>query len=129
MWTFRCYISAEGVDVVRQWYDSVPDDVRGAMDATIEILQASKREWWRWPAFRELKSDACEGLCSIRIVSNDDHHRILGFFGPDAETEFSLLKPFHKSAFPDYTPACKCTHERRLEVINSKDRSHVCAFP
>lgn len=124
---FRCYISAEGDDVIRQWYDGSSATIQGEFDALIEVLGLTQRKYWRLPRFRKLKG-LCDGLCCLRLKVEEVHHRVLGFDGPADET-FTMLLPFKKDDDPDYSKSGPEGHSRKAQVIADDHHSHQCQFP
>lgn len=125
MWTFRCYVSEqESVDFIDEWYAGLPDEVQGEVDATLEILRIIPRRYWRMPLYRDLRN--WDDLHAIRIKSGEDHYRIVGFFGPDAENEFTLLVPFKKDDDPDYIASCTEAQMRMTTVLANPGSSHEC---
>ena len=129
MWTFRCYIEAEDSDVIRAWYDAQDEAVQGELDGIIEILRYSPRKWWRMKRFRHWQGEQFVGMGAIRIEVDDVHYRITGFFGPDEESEFTLLVPFNKDDDPHYAVSRPEALLRKQEVIDVEEHSHECSFP
>lgn len=127
MWTFKCYVDDHGSDSIRVWYDAQDEAVQAEMDATIELLRVTPRQWWRRPRYRNL-TRAGKGLGELRIIA-EDHYRIFGFFGPNEEAEFCLLLSFNKDDDPHYAASIPEAFERRDMVLYFEDRSDECSFP
>jgi hypothetical protein len=127
MVAFRCYISAEGSNVIRQWYDGSPEELKGALDGLLDVLGLTPRKYWRLPGFRKLTGPCC-GLCALRLKVEEVHHRVLGFDGPAADA-FTLLHPFKKRDDPDYSKSGPIGHARKDQVIAYEHHSRECRFP
>jgi hypothetical protein len=128
MWTFRRYIYDHNSDSIRVWYDAQPDEVQAELDAIIELLRVTPRKWWRMPRYRKF-TRAGTGLGALRLQETGIHYRIVGFFGPNEEIEFTLLVPLKKADDPAYALAIPEAFERRDVVMWDEERSHECRFP
>jgi Phage derived protein Gp49-like (DUF891) len=131
MVTLRCYLFADGGDAILEWYTGCPGDVRGAMTAILEALQAIPRARWRRRRFAMLGrrgQSECKGLGEIRIELIGVHYRIFGFFSADERT-FTMLLAFEKDRDPTYRMVCKMAQKRKTEVENDTSRAHDCQFP
>lgn len=124
MWTFRCYTSQSGQDLIDEWYVQQDAEVRANVDTTIEFLGTRPRHEWVRPQF-DLLSD---GIGEIRIKARSGHYRLLGYFGPTRLT-FTLLKPFHKGRKSDTDKAIKTAKTRRKETEEYVFKSKECFFP
>lgn len=138
IFTFRCYISAEGVDEIDKWRRVQPAAVRAKADVVLGNLATTPKKWWRRKPFAQLDVDGegpCRGLSEVRIIllSKEDppeetHYRILGYFGPKLK-QFTLLVPFAKDDDPDYGQSCPTAQARREDVENVEYHSEECTFP
>lgn len=131
MWTFLCYIAADGNDAIGHWRAAQTGVVQGAIDAVIEGLANTSRGRWRRAAFEDLGlkgQDECKGLSEVKIVAEGAHYRIFGFFGPGS-LEFSLLFAFKKDCDPDYSKSCIAAQSRRTDVEYDASRLQRCRFP
>jgi hypothetical protein len=128
---FRCYIDAEGMDVIDAWYCLQPEALRSVVDGVIERLQSTRREWWRrktWAALGKGRQDTCKGLEEIRLDFEGIAYRVFGFYDAN-ENAFTLLLPIIKSEDPDYSKSCPESQNRRVIVRNEKSRTRLCRFP
>src|SRR5205807_6402922 len=88
LWTFRCYVSPTGLNMIDQWYKRQSDEVQAALTVALEYLLQRPRNEWRRPEF-DLLSGKFRDIGEIRLKV-DKQYRILGFFGP-ARADFTLL--------------------------------------
>src|SRR6266566_4445383 len=88
LFTFRCYISPSGRDVIDDWYNRQSESVQGAVDVALEYLSQRPRQEWRRPEF-DLLSGKMRAIGEIRLKV-DKQYRILGFFGP-SRSDFTML--------------------------------------
>ena len=126
MVTFRCYISDDGVDQIRVWFDAQNDTVRAGLLAVIETLEATTNRG-RWPesCFKELenrKGSQCEGLVELKLAADDLQYRIFGFSGP-RDDDFTMLLPLRKNDDPTYKRSCAEAQKRKVEVANDWTRA------
>lgn len=125
---FRCYIDDAGEDDIGRWYDAQTAELRGEVDAILEVLAHTRRNRWRRKPFASLSNEECAGLGEIRIEVDETHYRILGYDGPGSRW-FVLLYPFAKDCDPEYRIACPIAQSRKIEVENDPSRTRECAFP
>jgi hypothetical protein len=131
MIAFRCYDpSDDGSGGIHRWYNTLPDEIRGEIDAVLEAMQletslASHR-------FVEAMCGACKGLSRITFKVNfsgeEIHIRILGFDGPERR-QFTLLRGFEKQADADYGRMCWAAHRQKEGVEHDGSRAPPCQFP
>jgi hypothetical protein len=126
LWTFRCYVSATGRDMIDDWYYRQSDDVQSALDVALEYLIQRPREEWRRPEF-DLLSGKLREIGEIRLKV-DKQYRILGFFGP-RQSEFTLLIGASKKG-SNYNPrGALDTALERMDQVRADGRySRVCDF-
>jgi hypothetical protein len=128
MWTFLCYLllNESGlVDIIDEWYRGQSGEVQGEVDAVVESLKIIPRKFWRRPAYRALHGN-WDGLHAIAIRAGEEQYRIVGFFGPAADGEFTLLVPFKKGDDPDYAQSCPKAQARMAMALQDRDRTHEC---
>ena len=130
--TFRCYISNDGVDQIRLWYDAQSEALQADLLAVMEILEAiSRQDNWPESCFKELedrKGSPCEGLIELILKDNGTQYRIFGFFGPD-DDDFTMLLPFRKNDDPKYRRSCKEAQRRKAEVAHDWTRARRWEAP
>jgi Phage derived protein Gp49-like (DUF891) len=124
--TFRCYISDDGVDQIRVWFDAQNDTVQADLVAVIETLEAiTNRDRWPVSCFKELenrKGSQCEGLVELILEADDVQYRIFGFSGP-RDDDFTMLLPLRKNEDPTYKRSCEEAQRRKAEVANDWNRA------
>lgn len=126
LWTIRCYVSPTGRDMIDDWYGHQSDELRSALDVTLEYLRQRPRQEWRRPDF-DLLSGKMRSIGEIRLKV-DKQYRIFGFFG-SGRTDFTLLIGASKKG-NSYTPkeALETALRRRDDVIADGRRTRVCDF-
>src|SRR5216683_2131725 len=109
MVTFRCYISEDGQDQIRLWFEACTDDLQAGLLAVIEVMEAVPRTQWSESYYKELqdkKSSKCAGLEELILISEEGlHYRIFGFSGP-GEDDFTMLYALKKNDDPTYKDTC-----------------------
>lgn len=88
-WRFRCYVSADGVDQIRAWYEGQSSEVRRKFLSRLLALRGLPFAEWQLPLFRWLHGDA-HGLGEARFKADRVQQRPLGFQGP-GEDVFTLV--------------------------------------
>lgn len=126
LWTFRCYVDAQGNDVIDQWYRTQPPKLRAKFDARLHYLRAQPRSGWVRPYFDILKND-CAGLAEIRFEFNNVQYRPLGCFSGELNFTFLLVALEKQRKF---VPPNACTQAlaRKNEIATDARRSHACNF-
>ena len=124
MWAIRVYRSANGRNQVRDWYDDLSAENRGAVWAKIRFLKQQPRHYWRRPQFDELHGDG-DGLGEIRFKLDRVQNRLIGFFGPD-RTEFTIVVHATEKG-KRYSPpnAIKTAQARKKEILNAKSAAEL----
>jgi hypothetical protein len=123
--TFRCYVSDDGMDQIRVWYNAQDEAVQADLTAIMDTLEATSRD--RWPESRvkplqNRKGSQCEGLHELRLEVEEVHYRIFGFSGPRND-DFTMLLPLKKNDDPTYKRSCKEAQKRKAEVIHDWTRA------
>ena len=120
---FWCYISPDGRDEIRAWYERQTTEVQGAILDALDRLAARHPVWWRRKPFGVLRGGACAGLGEIRIeYPKGTHYRILGYFAATG-LDFVMVYPFPKDTDPAYLRACPAARFRRMEIEHDQRRS------
>jgi hypothetical protein len=126
LWTFKCYVSPAGRDMVDHWYCRQSDGVQSAVDVALEYLRQRPRNEWRRPDF-DLLSGKMRAVGEIRLKV-DKQYRILGFFGP-GQSEFTMLiGSSKKGSSYDPTNTLETALDRMAQVIADGRRCCVCDF-
>jgi hypothetical protein len=120
---FWCYLSPDGRDEIRTWFDGQTEDVRGRFTETLDRLASRHPVWWRRKPYGVLRSGACAGLGEIRIeYPKGTHYRILGYFAATG-LDFVMVYPFPKDIDPAYRRACRIARFRRMEIEHGQRRT------
>ena len=120
---FWCYLSPDGRDEIRAWFERQTEGVRGAVDDALDRLAAQHPVRWRRKTYGVLQSGACAGLGEIRIeYLTGTHYRILGYFAA-TWLDFVMVYPFAKDIDPAYPRACPTARFRRTEIEHDRRRT------
>lgn len=124
VWTFRGYVSADGVEEVSGWYEAQAADVRAKFDRRLHDLRQLRPNEWREPLTKQLEGN-CDGLVEIRFKADRVQHRPLGFYGP-GRMEFTILL-CAREVGDRFEPvdACERALRRRDEVLQNSQSSCV----
>jgi hypothetical protein len=123
-WLFRCYITADGVDVIDRWYQEQPPKTQAKFDVRIRFLRQQPRSSWVRPYFDSLKGE-CDGLGEIRFECMNVQWRPIGF--SSGRMEFTLVM-VAKEKGGKFEPrsTCSVSQERKSEVENNRNRARDC---
>lgn len=126
LWTIRCYLDANGVDVIDEWFETVSDAVAAKFDTRMRYLQQQPPEAWKRPDFDTLHNEGA-GLGEIRFEREKVNYRPIGFFS--GRMEFTLLLvAIEKDRKFIPKSACKIAQRRKKEVIENRSRARDCEF-
>ncbi len=125
-WTFRCYLDADGMDVINEWREAQEDKFQAKIDTRFKYLQQQPRECWTRPDFDTLKGVG-KGLGELRLKYKNVQHRVIGF--ASGEMEYTWLLPA-KEVGGKFVPknACAIAQGRKLEVVEGRRHTRVCKF-
>ena len=120
---FWCYLSPDGRDEIRAWYERQTEEVQGEFAAILNRLATQPPVLWRRKPYGVLRSAACAGLGEIRIeVPTGTHYRILGYFAATG-LDFVMVYPLLKDSDPAYHRACPTARFRRTEIEHDQRRT------
>jgi len=126
-WTFLCFLSDGGRDVIRDWYDEQAPEVQAEFDVALSYLREQPPAQWVRPSFGTLRGK-CAGLEEIRFKANKIQHRPIGFFGPEG-MQFTLLLCATEKDRKFIPPStCDTAQRRKAIVLNNKGRADECDF-
>ena len=127
LWTFLCFVSESGRDIVRDWYNEQAPEVQAAFDVAIEYLRDQPHVKWVRPYFGTLDGK-CAGLGEIRFKANKVQHRPIGFFG-SKRMQFTILF-FAIEKDRKFIPknTCETAQNRKDLVLQNKVHPHECEF-
>jgi Helix-turn-helix len=113
-WTIRCYVSKDGVDEIRAWYDRQSGGVKGKFLSRLKTLSQFDLREWKVPLFRWLHGD-CVPLGEIRFEVQRVQHRPLGYHG--GQHEFTLtFCAIEKSNRFQPRNSCETALARKTEI-------------
>ncbi len=123
LWRFRCYLSENGHDVVREWHDRQSTQVKARFLSRLRILSNLPLEEWNDNLYKNLKGD-CDGLSEIRFKAGRVQRRPLGFHS--GKHEFTILFCATEKG-GRFVPksACQTALGRKAEVLESRSRTNA----
>lgn len=125
-WLFRCYLEANGTDVIDDWYQAQPDKLQAKFDTRIHFLRQQERHAWVRPYFDTLGGD-CAGLGELRFEYNNVQYRVIGFASGKMEFTWLLVAKEIGGRF-DPRSACEIAQQRKSEVVADRRRTRDCEF-
>ncbi len=131
MVVFRSYVSQDGVDQIKLWFDDQNEAVQADLMAVIETLEATSRNRWPESCFKQLgdkSSSKCAGLDELKVVVDRVHYRVFGFHGPGKD-DFTMLLAIKKNDDPTYKASCTEAQKRKAEVVNDWNRTREWEAP
>jgi len=128
LWRFRDYVSSRGIDVIEEWYSSLPKRSQVAFRQRLMHLRDRPQSEWESPSAKPYAKRLPDGIWEIRFLKDDVQHRPLGFFGPRAG-EFTLLMGAAEKG-GRFVPrdARRKAVQRKSEVQGDRRRAHDCPF-
>ncbi len=121
-WVFRCYISKDGTDEIRAWYERQSRKVQARFLSRLKGLSSIPFDEWNDTLHKALHGE-CRGLNEIRFKADRVQRRQLGF--RSGEYEFTiLLCAIEKGNKFIPASACKIALARKSEVKKEKDRTN-----
>ena len=125
-WRFRCYLDADGVDVIDQWIQAQPDDFQGQIETRLRFLRQQPRDAWTRPLFDTLHDD-CAGLGELRLKHKNVQWRLIGF--ASAKMEFTWIFVAQEKG-DKFVPknTCAKSQERKAEIEADRTRACDCEF-
>jgi hypothetical protein len=127
LWTIRCYVSPQGNDEIRAWYDRQPPKVKAKFLSRLKALANLEIREWRVPLFRWLHGD-CVPLGEVRFEVQKVQHRPLGYRA--AEHVFTLT--YCATERDDHfvpSNACSIALTKKAEIENGSATSILCWLP
>lgn len=124
-WRFRCYVSEDGIDEIRVWYEAQSAQCRAKFRTRLLALRGLPPDEWKPPLFRWLRGDG-QGIGEVRFLADRQQQRPLGFRGPDPNV-FTIVFPA-KEKSNQFVPrsAIERAHQRKREIEDNRNRSNVC---
>ncbi len=120
LWTFRCYVSLDGTDEVRKWYDGETKKVRAKFFSRLRALAQLPLSEWNEPLYKNLHGDG-SGLGEIRFKAENVQQRPIGFRSREAEFTLLFCATEKSNRFrPRNT--CEIAQSRKAEVVENRGR-------
>lgn len=124
LWTIRCYVSGQGVDEIRAWYDRQSPKVKAKFLSRLKALAHLEISDWKLPLFRFLHGE-CVPLGELRFEVQNVQHRPLGYRA--GERVFTLTFCATEQSDHFVPPnACAIALRKKAEIENGSARSIVC---
>jgi hypothetical protein len=121
LWKYRCYVSADGKDRIRETYDRKSKKKKARFRARLHLLAQIEDAQWHAGYYKKLQGDG-DGLWELRFEADNVQQRPLGFKLGDHE--FTIL--FWAEEINDrFVPpnACETALRRKADVLNDRSRS------
>ena len=122
-WTFKSYLSDNGVDEFEEWLAGRPKAARAKFFERVNGLRDQPQHNWNGTRTKQLHG--YDKLLEIRFKAAEVQHRPIGFFGP-GRSEFTLLiGAIEKGG--EFIPksAPKEAERRRAIVVTDPRRARV----
>jgi len=127
IWDIRCYVSEDGTDKIREWYDSQRRQVQSKFFSRLRTLSNSPLDNWGYPLSRSLHGDAVP-LIEIRFEVGKIAYRPLGFRGPSQVYTLTFCATEKSDRFVPRN-ACTIALQRMKEIERDDKRSQRCWLP
>jgi hypothetical protein len=85
-WTFYDFVDTRGVNLIREWLNSLPVKARAKINARMLFMRAMPK----WPEQYVSALTGWPELVEFRVVYAGNQYRPLGFYGPKRR-EFTLV--------------------------------------
>lgn len=123
LWNIRCYVSARGVNEIREWYDALPMRARIKFRDRVGFLAQTPRSGWKREPFDLLTG---YDLGEIRFNVGGVEYRPLGFFSPGMTFTIAIGATERDGKFdPRRAPERAEQHRKEIE----SDASRSCPWP
>jgi len=121
--SFRCYVTPDGVDEIRDWYNKQPAKVQGKFLSRLRTLSQQQMNDWKLPLFRWLHKE-CHPLGEIRFLALNVQYRPLGFRAGDSIFTMTFCAQEKSDRFVP-SNACQRALGRMAEIKQNFGRSHA----
>jgi hypothetical protein len=119
MWEFYDFLDGRGINLIRQWLDSLPPKARAKINTRLLFMRA--KMIWPEPWVSSL-TDWPE-LLELRIGSFGNAYRPLGFYGPERREFTIVLGAVEKGKLPARTLEGA---DANRKVVLGTGRSRIC---
>jgi hypothetical protein len=127
LWTVRCYVSAQGSDEIRAWYDRQPPKVQAKFLSRLKALAHLELKEWKLPLFRWLHGE-CVPLGEVRFEVQNVQHRPLGYRAGESVFTLTFCATEKNERFVPAN-ACAIALNRKTEIENASAKSIPCWLP
>lgn len=126
LWTFKCFLSQSGRDLIDDWYAELPHKAQAKLDNLIEHFRDNPHHKWGSNYLKPLVG--YEAIFEVRFQMVNVLYRPLGYFGPQ-RADFTFLVGAREQG-DDFVPrgAPDTASERREIIRLDEDRAHECDF-
>jgi hypothetical protein len=126
LWTFKCFVSQSGRDLIDEWYSGLPTKAKVKLDSLLEHFRDNPHHKWGANYFKPLTG--YDGIFEIRFQILNVLYRPLGYFGPQRGDYTFLIGAWEQG--DDWVPegAPDIAVKRRAIVIANEKRAHECDF-
>jgi hypothetical protein len=126
LWTFKCFLSEGGRDLIDDWYAELPYKAKAKLDKLIEHFRDNPHHQWGGNYLKALVG--YDGILEIRFELLNVVYRPLGYFGP-TRRDFTFLVGAREQG-DGFVPrgAPDIAIERRAIIELDEDRAHECDF-
>src|SRR5438132_13951361 len=80
LWTFKCFLSEGGRDLIDDWYAELPPKAKAKFDNLLEHFRDNPHHKWGNNYLKALVG--YDGIFEIRFQIQNVLYRPLGYFGP-----------------------------------------------
>lgn len=129
LWKFKGFITSRGVNVVKEWCDSVPEEAWFAFAFACDYLAGQPIQNWRRPwsdtleGGKKKRKKGCAGLVELRFDWGNIEYRPLGYYS--GKMEFTIVF-FAEERDGEFVPpdACQIAKSRITIIDADKRRAH-----
>ena len=118
LWTFYDFRDTRGVNLVRQWLDSLPPRAAAKINTRLLFMRAIQV----WPEQYVSALVGWPGLVELRVGSSGNQYRPIGFYGPRRHDFTIVLGSIEKGKLP--SRVLEVANENRRIVI--ADGNRIC---
>jgi hypothetical protein len=117
VWTFYDFLDGRGVNLIRQWLDTLPDKARAKINTRILFMSAIPV----WPEQYVSALKSWPELMELRVVSAGSQYRPIGFYGPQRREFTLVLGAVEKGRLP--SRVLEAADENRKIVLAGRGRT------
>src|SRR5271166_2568504 len=96
LWTFYDFRDTRGVNLIREWLDTLPPKASAKIDTRLLFMRAV----YPWPEQYVSSLVGWPGWVELRVGSSGNQYRPIGFYGPQRCTFTIVLGAVEKGKLP-----------------------------